>query len=1200
MKKQIIPFIILSLLLNAQEEKSDSANLNLESENNNNKKPILVESKEEVMNNLSLVLENSEEDRKKFEVFKSKGFQNVDELDLSSYQRVTLMDAVLETVATNPLVKAAREKVVQSEIKLDDAIAEYYPTLNLEYKSSRTRATDLGGESKFKYYNDRNYKFILSQNIYAGGETSNKIKNLKNKLDLAKNQYYLEISDNVTKAVKAYFDVVFAHRTVKANEQNMEKLNKILEIVSIKYENGAASIGDLTAIKANVANAQTTLVRVKSKFTEALKFYEYIVGEKFKTTLPYERNFNIDVTTFELLFERALKTNKDLVNFYESIEAEKYNLESKKSAFDPKLDFELYLDNIMDKDGFESRESTLNGMLKLTYNIYNGGKDKNKLLTSYSTLRELNFKLDEERKKLKWNISRIFTSIVSTKESLKSNITEVISLRKMVDAYWEEFKLGEQDLQALLQGQKQLNAAETELIKYENNNITDFFTLLRYTGDLLAFFDLDPKHPKFINFSNGSYTQDVYIDEQFLTQKEKLEKEEQEFNKFKEEQRLAKLAKQDENINEFKKKLLSSDDEKLTLKIESFKNQLLANNIIKLNNIDTKSFSFDKVNGLTIDSLIAHGIYEDEQSASKEIESLALLFKDKNVQIATLKEIKDLYSKFEAGLSVQPTPPEIKIVEKVQTVEKIKQVRVEPEFVLSEEFKEEFLNANKDFYTIHVTSFSNKDELEKVLIERPELYDNSFAYNYLENANLLRWVYGIFETYEDALKAFEKFGELKNQYYPVINKVSTEQELYKMNLNLNTPKEKENLEYEYIDVSQDIEYKEPVDIKDIDLTQDEELSQKVKTLIPQKELEENILEQQENVIEEKEIPVILNQSYLPNEEFKFNFLNAPKEAYSINIATMFDENKLLNFLSRYSIEDKTFAFRIGENKDLIKVMYGVFENRQEAVEAMEKLPKNLVNSNKPYLQKIFRAQDIYNLYNSEIQSNKSDVKDKELIKEELTNSDIQSDKNIKIDDLTKIIEETKEEVKDAEVQEPKVEVKEEKIVDENKEEVKANISENLSQFIEVESGVLVELTGDERILQEEISSNIIEEKNAILETISYKQNDVENFNNQTFKNDFLSAPESSYTVNLGTLKKLDSIPKFLEENGVNKDEIFMMIMGESQDQIVILSGIYSDRYEALAAIEKLPLFVRKVNKPYIEKIFRKQEKFKEYHTLRAE
>lgn len=40
-------------------------------------------------------------------------------------------------------------------------------------------------------------------------------------------------------------------------------------------------------------------------------------------------------------------------------------------------------------------------------------------------------------------------------------------------------RLGQQDLQVLLQGHKQLNTAETELIKFESNNIGRFFHTFR-------------------------------------------------------------------------------------------------------------------------------------------------------------------------------------------------------------------------------------------------------------------------------------------------------------------------------------------------------------------------------------------------------------------------------------------------------------------------------------------------------------------------------------------------------------------------------------------------------------------------------------------------------------------------------------------------------------------------------------------------
>ena len=79
-------------------------------------------------------------------------------------------------------------------------------------------------------------------------------------------------------------------------------------------------------------------------------------------------------------------------------------------------------------------------------NLYNGGKIKQNFNFIYSSIRALNFELNEEKKKLKWNIANYLLQFNLQNESLKV-IYLRLSLRKMVDAYWEEFNLGQQDLQ---------------------------------------------------------------------------------------------------------------------------------------------------------------------------------------------------------------------------------------------------------------------------------------------------------------------------------------------------------------------------------------------------------------------------------------------------------------------------------------------------------------------------------------------------------------------------------------------------------------------------------------------------------------------------------------------------------------------------------------------------------------------------------
>jgi septal ring-binding cell division protein DamX len=541
------------------------------------------------------------------------------------------------------------------------------------------------------------------------------------------------------------------------------------------------------------------------------------------------------------------------MNYYKSIEAEKFNLKSKESAFAPKLDFELSLDNVMDKEGYEEREAALNGLFRLTFNLYNGGKDKNKILTSYSAIREANFKLDEEKKKLKWNISKLFTSIQSTNESLKSNISEVISLRKMVEAYWEEFTLGQQDLQALLQGHKQLNAAETELIKYENNNITDFFTLLGYTGDLLAFFDMDPEHPKFIDFSKSNYSNDVYIDDKFLNEKERLEKEE-EIKKAEELRKMfAEKAAKDENIDNFIKKFLATSDEFYTIEIGSFNNQKDATNFIKEKQFDKNAFAYDTVENTNINSKIAYGIFPNMEMAKSESENLSKITNRKTLVVKKVKDVKKLHNDYVVGLKVKLPDPEVQVVEKINTIEKIKQEKKEPEFQYNEAFKNSFLTANKEAYTINITSFNNKNELEKILKANPTLLENSIAYNYSNGTPLIRWDYGIYETYEEAQKAIESLGEVGDSYYPVVQKISKEQELYNANIIPEVKKEIKETEFEYINVSSKVEYKNPIPLKE-----DKKIENKVQKTEskPAKEKDEEV---KEVVKKLEQMPIIKKQ-----------------------------------------------------------------------------------------------------------------------------------------------------------------------------------------------------------------------------------------------------------------------------------------------------------------------------------------------------
>ena len=89
-----------------------------------------------------------------------------------------------------------------------------------------------------------------------------------------------------------------------------------------------------------------------------------------------------------------------------------------------------------------------------------------------------------------------------------------------------------------------------------------------------------------------------------------------------------------------------------------------------------------------------------------------------------------------------------------------------------------------------------------------------------------------------------------------------------------------------------------------------------------------------------------------NSSFKDTFLNSPQDKNTINLATFVTAQESENFINLNKINNNAFAFLFGENKQYYKVMYGVFNNLDEAKNALEKLDIKL-KKNQPRVEEIY-------------------------------------------------------------------------------------------------------------------------------------------------------------------------------------------------------------------------------------------------------
>lgn len=234
-------------------------------------------------------------------------------------------------------------------------------------------------------------------------------------------------------------------------------------------------------------------------------------------------------------------------------------------------------------------------------------------------------------------------------------------------------------------------------------------------------------------------------------------------------------------------------------------------------------------------------------------------------------------------------------------------------------FKQKFLNAPKNKYTINLALSSSESEAQKFL-DKHDLNDNAFYFSYKDVNVLQRIVMGIYDSFVEAKRDLHSLSKELKRNQPIIERISRKQNLYyKYNKN-------ESLQ------------------KDIVVRNRKNLVKRVSF--------SDIKPKVKKVVEK-------TSSY---NSFKDKFLNASKDKYTINIAYSDSKTKAQALLDRYGMSKNAFFFQFRNEKPLQRIVYGVFNSKEEAFKALANLDKR-IKKNKPVVERITRKQNTFYKYN---------------------------------------------------------------------------------------------------------------------------------------------------------------------------------------------------------------------------------------------
>lgn len=399
-----------------------------------------------------------------------------------------MVKAARMAVLTNPEVQARWNGFKASESDRQFARGQFFPSI--DFIGTVGRRNLVTPTADYGSFNFNSSVISLDQMLFDGMYTSNETK----RLGLAKlTRYYelLEIAENTAlESVRAYVDVLRYRELVDVATQNYIEHKRSALLVEERSKSGVGRGVDVEQANGRVALSEFNLVVDLTNLHDVSARYLRVVGEKPPVMLPpLPEPFNIGVMppTVEVLMSEGLQGSPTLNAAVENKLAYRKAIDTRKAAFMPRLDLRLYQSRQEAMGGDDSGATFDRGIqLTLAYNLYRGGADKaleRKAVEESEQAWDLQVKACRD---VRQNLSIAYSDVKSIASQQKYQDVHRLSTEKSLEAYRQQFEIGQRTLLDMLDSQNEFFEATRSYINSRHNQAIAQARVLAGMGRLVS------------------------------------------------------------------------------------------------------------------------------------------------------------------------------------------------------------------------------------------------------------------------------------------------------------------------------------------------------------------------------------------------------------------------------------------------------------------------------------------------------------------------------------------------------------------------------------------------------------------------------------------------------------------------------------------------------------------------------------------
>jgi adhesin transport system outer membrane protein len=267
--------------------------------------------------------------------------------------------------------------------------------------------------------------------------------------------YRISDGDAYLSTVNAYLSLVSSRLQTDITRDFKTQLAELLNYIEKRAEAGAASISDMSRVRARSQETRSSLLEQESTHAAAgIEFVRLTNLAPQKVRLPMLDDVGASLLpeTFEMAVATAIESNPEITALTAELQAAQINKSAAKGRYLPRVDAE-YTDTYALHAGGDTSSSGQRDrrlMMVLNWDLFSGGGDYKYHVELTARHKELQYRLDDQRRQVVQALSANYAGLATTRERITSGYQELESISVAAAAMSKRMLSGNQSLLDLL------------------------------------------------------------------------------------------------------------------------------------------------------------------------------------------------------------------------------------------------------------------------------------------------------------------------------------------------------------------------------------------------------------------------------------------------------------------------------------------------------------------------------------------------------------------------------------------------------------------------------------------------------------------------------------------------------------------------------------------------------------------------------